>query len=135
MFIILPFMFPLFFNNYRTNPWILIDNYSWIEAMLLISENIIWLISMCCLFYLVSIYSEIANKNLLVKCLSSNSLSLLARLSFAIYLVQVPLTWFIVQQYRFPMINNDNSNVSSFLFHLICNCFLLLFLFKFSDTI
>mgnify|MGYP006887442526 CR=1 FL=1 len=114
MLAIVPHIFPLFYVDYQQERQLLdlISSYSWSDALIITIPNILWLISLSLMFYLLSTYPTIMKENIIIKTLSSHFFVPLARISFAIYLVHVPLTWFIVHQTRFPQLRNEFGTVS-----------------------
>ncbi|KAH7638476.1 acyltransferase-like protein 2 [Dermatophagoides farinae] len=120
MLAIVPHIFPLFYVDYQQERQLLdlISSYSWSDALIITIPNILWLISLSFMFYLLSTYPTIMKENIIIKTLSSHFFVPLARISFAIYLVHVPLTWFIVHHTRFPQLRNE--------FGTFTFCFLLI---------
>ncbi|KAH9421138.1 hypothetical protein DERP_010078 [Dermatophagoides pteronyssinus] len=111
---IIPQIFPLFFFDYQQQRPLadLLSSYSWSNALIITISNLLWICSISFMFYLSSTYPIIINENIFIKTLSSHCFVPLARICFAIYLVHVPLTWFIVHQTRFPQLRNEFGTVS-----------------------
>ncbi|OTF69909.1 hypothetical protein BLA29_008352 [Euroglyphus maynei] len=119
--IIVPQIFPLFFFDYEQKRPLadLINSYSWSDALMITTSNLLWLCSISFIFYLSSTYNNIFIKdNLFIKTLSSHCFVPFARISFATYLIHVPLTWFIVHQTRFPQLRNELGTVSYHSFNI-----------------
>lgn len=108
---IIPHCFPWFLKSAENKMYLdLVSNRSWFDALLITFAHALWLLSFSWIFYAsATFYSP--KTNLLLEILSSPFLAPFARLSFCVYLVHVPMTWFNVHQARQPQFRDEFGTV------------------------
>lgn len=109
---IIPHFYPWFFKNSDTrNVLNLVDNQSLYDASLIAVSHFLWQLAFGWLLYSTSVHFTAESSNFAIRTLSHPFFNPFSRISFALYLMHVPLTWFVIHQTRFPLTRDEFGNV------------------------
>lgn len=115
---LLPFTFPWYWRaDFNKSLLDLIANHSLINVIVISLTHTAWLLLLSWFMYsnCVNLTSDASNpmeRNVLVRCLSVPILGVLARLSFCMYLIHVPITWAFIHSTRHTLPTSMGVTVS-----------------------
>ncbi|KAF7494690.1 hypothetical protein SSS_08946 [Sarcoptes scabiei] len=92
----------------------LIESYSLLDVFITTLSNLISVAGISLFFYICSNYWSAIKTQLSFRFLSNRFWLPLSRLSFTIYLLHVPINWFLIHQQRHPQSSTE--------FELVCRC-------------